>query len=394
MVVVKKIRSHKIRLYPNNVQSTHLLRACGIKRFVYNWGLAERKKLYEEGENISGFNLKKRFNAVKRSEYSFVTRVSKCIADNALLDLDKAYNNFFREFKKGNKKTYPKFKKKGVRDSFRIDNDKTRVEGVTIRIPKLGFVKMAEGLRLNGRIKSVTISRTEDRWFASISVELDSNTETQGTESCGIDLGIKHLAVTSDGRFYLNPNNWKKDLVKLQRLSRSLSRKKKGSENFKKAKVKISKYWMKLTDKRNDALHKMTSELAVNYGTVVLEDLNVSGMVKNRKLARRVINSMFGEVRRQLEYKTAVIVIDRFYPSTKLCPECGRKNNIKLSERVYRCKCGYGPVDRDLHAAQNILRAGCPEVKPVKAASDSACAAAAVEAGNTHNLRQARREPL
>jgi putative transposase len=105
VVVVKKVRSHKIRLYPNNVQSTHLLRACGIKRFVYNWGLAERKNMFTEGEKISGFNLKKRFNSIKREEYPFVTEVSKCVADNALLDLDKAYNNFFREVKKGNVKT-------------------------------------------------------------------------------------------------------------------------------------------------------------------------------------------------------------------------------------------------------------------------------------------------
>ena len=392
--MVKKVRTHKIRLYPNNVQCTHLVRACGIRRFVYNWGLAERTTLYEAGEKISGFNLKKRFNALKRSEYPFVVEVSKCVSDNALLDLDKAYNNFFREFKKGNKNTFPKFKKKGVRDSFRLDNDKVRLEDIHIRIPKLGFVRMAEKLRFQGKLMSVTVSRTADRWFASISIEFDSCTETQSTESCGIDLGIKHLAVTSDGVYYPNPNNWKRELARLQRLSKALSRKKKGSANRKKAKMKLSRYWMRLTDKRNDTVHKITSELAIKYKTVCLEDLNVAGMVRNRKLARRIINSMFGEVRRQLEYKTNVIVIDRFYPSTKLCPECGRKNQLKLSERVYRCECGYGPVDRDLHAARNILRAGYPEAKPVEIVSDCACTAMVNEAGNTQNLRRARREPL
>jgi putative transposase len=370
------------------------MRACGIKRFVYNWGLAERKKLYEKGEKISGFNLKKNFNSIKKDSYSFVTEVSKCVSDNALLDLDRAYSNFFRELKKGNKKSYPKFKKKGVKDSFRIDNDKVTIKENAIRIPKLGYVRMSENLRFTGKIMSVTVSKKANRWFVSISVAVELSTETQGDNKCGIDLGIKNLMVTSNGEVYGNPNEWKRDLQRVQRLSKSLSRKQKKSKNFRKSKDRLANYWLKLTDKRNDALHKMTSEISTNYSVVVLEDLKVTELMGNKRLARKIQNSMFREIRRQLEYKTEVIVINQFFPSTQLCPSCGRKNKLELNERVYKCKCGYGPVDRDLHAAQNILRAGCPEVKPVKAASDSACAAAAVEAGNTHNFRQVRREPL
>lgn len=389
-----KVRSHRIRLYPNDVQSTHLNRACGIKRFVYNWGLDKRKTMYEKGIKISGFELKKLFNTVKRLEYPFVTEVSKCVSDNALLDLDRAYTNFFREFKKGNKNTFPKFKKKGMHDSFRIDNDKIRIENLTMCIPKLGYVRMAECLRFSGKIMSVTISRTADRWFASISVEFDAVAETQGTASCGIDLGVKHLVVTSDGKYYPNPNNWGRDLKRLVKLSKSLSRKKKKSANWKKAKLKLTKFYMRLTDKRNDAVHKITTEIAKCHPVVCMEDLAVANMLKNRRLSRRIANSMFGEVRRQLSYKTKVLVIDRFYPSTKLCPECGQKNDIKLSERVYKCECGYGPVDRDLHAAQNILRAGCPEVMPVETEEDCACAASVAEAGNVLKARRVRREPL
>lgn len=378
------IRSHKIRIYPNDKQASHLVRACGIKRFVYNWGLAECKRLYQDGVKISGYELKKQFNAIKKSSYDFVTEVSKCVADSALSDLDRAYGNFFREFKKGNKNTFPKFKKKGVRDSFRIDNDKAKVNDFHIYVPKLGYIRMAECLRFTGKIMTVTISRTADRWFASISVEFGDVAETQGASSCGIDLGVKHLAVTSDGKYYPNPNNWSRDLKRLVKLSRNLSRKTKKSANWKKAKLKLAKFHMRLADKRGDTVHKMTTEIAQHYTTVCLEDLAVSNMLKTRRLSRIIANSMFGEVRLQLSYKTTVVVIDRFYPSTKLCPECGRKNDLKLSERVYRCECGYGPVDRDLHSAKNILRAGCPEVMPVETVEDLACGASVNEAGNVH----------
>lgn len=369
-------RTHKIRLYPNDRQATGMIRACGIKRFVYNWGLATRKKLYSAGTKISGYALKKQFNSIKREEYPFVTMVSKCVADNALLDLEKAYNNFFKSLKKnrGNPKErrgvrYPAFKKKGTLDSFRIDNDKTNIKDGKLYMPKLGYIKMAEALRYPGRILSVTVSRTADRWFASISVEYTSCAETQGTRVCGIDLGIKHLAVTSDGTAYANPNNWNKDLKKLVRLSKSFSRKNKKSANWKKAKLKLGKYYMKLVDKRNDYIHKMTSELAKDYSAVCLEDLDVPDMVSNRRLSHKIINSLFGEIRRQLSYKTRVVVVDRFFPSTQLCPECGKLNKLKLSQRIYVCSCGYGPVDRDFHSARNILRAGCPEVKPVERTS-------------------------
>jgi len=379
---VNKTRSHKIRLYPNNVQQSYFLRACGIKRFVYNWGLAKRIELYTLGEKTSGYDTKKLFNSLKRSKYPFVMEVSKCISDNALLDLDRAYTNFFRELKKGKSNTFPKFKKKGVHDSFRIDNDKIMLAGTTLRVPKLGYVRMAECLRFAGKIMSVTVSRTADRWFASISVEFDDVAKTQGTTSCGIDLGIKHLAVTSDGKYYPNPNAWKKDLKRLVMLSKRLSRKQKNSENWKKAKLRLARFYMRLTNRKNDYLHKMTMGLAKNYAVVCLEDLAVKNMLKNRRLSRRIAGSLFGEIRRQLSYKTCVVVIDRFYPSTKLCPECGRKNDLKLSERFYRCECGYGPIDRDLHAAKNILRAGCPNIKPVEIVEDPTRRAIISEAGN------------
>lgn len=376
------IRAHKIRLYPNDKQSSHLVRACGIKRFVYNWGLEERKRLYSEGVKISGFGLKKKFNAIKHKDYPFVTTVSKCVADNALIDLDRSFSNFFREHKKGNRKVYPRFKKKGGHDSFRVDNDKVTVKDKSLRVPVLGYVRMSECLRFSGKIMSVTVSRTADRWFASIQVAVELPSETQGSGKCGLDIGIKHLGVTSGGEVYDNPNRWTSDLNRLRRLSTGLSRKQKGSANRRKAKGRLALYWLKFTDRRKDAVHKMTSDIASKYGTVYIEDLDVVQMMSDGRLARKIMYSTFSEIRRQLSYKTVTEIVDRFYPSTQLCPSCGRKNKLKLSDRVYRCKCGYGPVDRDLHAAQNILRAGCPEVKPVKTVEDLTYKAAVCEAGN------------
>lgn len=376
------VRAHKIRLYPNDKQSSHLVRACGIKRFVYNWGLEERSRLYSEGVKISGFGLKKKFNALKHKEYPFVTTVSKCVADNALIDLDRSFANFFREHKKGSRKVYPRFKKKGEHDSFRIDNDKVTIRDRSLRVPVLGYVRMSESLRFSGKIMSVTVTRTADRWFASIQVSVELPSETQGDRVCGLDIGIKHLGVTSEGEVYPNPNRWTDDLARLRKLSRALSRKRKGSANRRKAKNRLALYWLKFTDRRKDAVHKMTSDIASRYRVVYIEDLDVKRMMSSRRLSRRIMYSTFSEIRTQLSYKTVTETVDRFYPSTQLCPFCGRRNKLKLSDRVYRCKCGYGPVDRDLHAAQNILRAGCPDVKPVETVEDLTCKAAVCEAGN------------
>lgn len=356
-------KAHKIKLEPNNFQTTYFKKACGVKRFVYNWGLAEWNRQHSAGLKPSAFQLKKEFNALKKIEFPFVTEVTKCSAECAFANLDRAFKNFF---KKGAK--YPKFKKKGQRDSFYLSNEQFSLKEQSVRIPKLGLVKMAEALRFKGKIQSATVSCTAGKWFISISVDTeDKIRENQPISAVGIDLGIAKLATLSDGTIFENPKITNKFAKRLRRLNKSLARKKKGSENWKKAKARLANLHYRISCQRGDHIHKITSAITKEFTDVVLEDLNVNGMVKNRRLAKVVSDASFREIRRQLEYKAERShLVDRFFPSTKLCMDCGTLHEMPLSKRIFECDCGVGPLDRDLHAAQNILRQGLPDYKPVE----------------------------
>lgn len=352
--------SHKIKLKPNNAQRTYFQKASGCSRLAYNWGLEQWSAQYKAGEKPSAFELKKQFNAVKKEKFPFVYEVTKTACERAFTDLDSAFKRFFKK-----KARYPRFKKKGVSDSFYISAQYVKVEGKKIKIPKLGWVRMTEELRFSGKVLSATISKRADMWFVSIAVEIPDApvcSDNQVHSAVGIDLGINKLATLSDGRVFENPKTTKKYEKKLRRLNKSLARKKKGSSNWRKARRKLSKLHYKIKCTRQDAIHKMTSEISRNYSDVCLEDLNSKGMVRNRKLSKVVSDASFGEVRRQLVYKTIrVHFVDRWFPSTKLCMNCGQLHNIPLHKRVFTCDCGVGPIDRDLHAAQNILRQGLSE---------------------------------
>ncbi len=352
-------RSHKIRLYPNNSKATYFAKACGISRLAFNWGLAEWKRQYSQGERPSAYGLKKKFNAIKREQFPFVSEITKWAPERAFFDLDRAFKNFFQ-----NKRfRYPKFKKKGRRDSFYISGSVVKLDRKRICIPKIGWVRMAECLRFSGKIQSVTISKRADRWFASIAVDIPDAgySESQVYSAVGIDLGVKRLATLSDGIVFENPATTKKFARRLRRSNKALARKQKWSRNSKKQKLRLARLHQKIADYRSDAIHKFTSFVADRYSDVCIEDLNVVGMVKNRKLARAISDVSFGEIRRQLEYKSINLhVIDRWFPSTKLCANCGQTHEMPLSKRVFECDCGFGPVDRDLNASQNILRQGLP----------------------------------
>jgi putative transposase len=352
--------SHKIKLKPNNIQRTYFQKACGCSRLAYNWGLEQWNTQYKAGEKPSAFGLKKQFNAVKKEKFPFVHEVTKTACERAFTDLDSAFKRFFKK-----KSKYLRFKKKGVSDSFYISSQYIKVDGKRIRIPKLGWVRMTEELRFEGRILSVTITKKSDMWFASIAVDIPDApvcSDNQVHSAVGIDLGISKLATLSNGEVFENSKTTKKYEGRLRRLNKSLARKKKGSNNWKKAKLKLSRLHYKISCTRQDAIHKMTSEISKNYSDVCMEDLNSKGMIKNRRLSKAVSDASFGEIRRQLSYKAIRIhFVDRYFPSTKLCMNCGQLHNMSLNKRVFECGCGVGPIDRDLHAAQNILRQGLPE---------------------------------
>lgn len=356
------LRAHKIRINPTPEQEQWLLRACGTARFAYNWGLAEWQRQYESGEKPSAYALKKQFNAIRREQFSWSYSVSKCCVDTGFLRLDAAFKNFFRRCKNGHvKKGYPHFKsRKHSKQSYRIDGVRIKLDGHWIKIPRLDTkINMTETLRLSGEIKSVTISGDAGHWYAAINVELEPSEHEHSQESVGIDLGIKTLAVLSDGKRFKNQKPLRSELRKLRHLNQELSRRQEGSGRWQRTKEKMAKLHRRIADRRLDYQHKMTTEIAKTYRVVGVEDLNVAGMLKNHCLALSIADAGFGEIRRQLGYKSewyggTLVEIDRFFPSSRLCRHCGCINSeLTLADRIWICDCGT-VLDRDRNAAINI----------------------------------------
>jgi putative transposase len=372
--------THKIEMKVNDKQKTYFLKACGIARFTYNWGLDRWKELYEKEErNISGYSLKKEFNAIKASKYPWMYEVTKYASQQPFIHLQAAFSRFYKKLSK-----YPVYKKKGRRDSFYIGGDQIKVDGSTINIPLLGPVHLREELRYKGKINSATITRDVEKWYISIQVELDNSIHVKRPDheqEVGVDLGISALAVTSDGLLFSNMRPLGRYLKKLKKLQKYLSRKYRFFEesldpgldkkekaillgerkNYQKLKTKIAKLHRKIRNLREDLLHKITSYLANNYTRIAIEDLNISGMIKNHNLARALSDVGMGKFRRYLEYKTKwrgteLTIVGRFYPSSKTCSNCGTlKKDLKLKDRTYECGCG-NSISRDLNAAKNLVQ--------------------------------------
>ncbi len=356
--------AHQIALDPNNAQANYLARAAGVARFAYNWALAEWQRQYEAHKldptlpKPSQAALRRQLNAVKREQFPWMLEVTKNAPQMAIIQLGQAFQNFFVGRAK-----YPQFRKKGQHDRFSLSNDQFSLDGSRIRIPNLGWVRMREALRFAGKILSATVSRVADRWFVSLAVDTQDDSplpqaENQG--AVGVDLGVKALATLSTGESIPGPKPHKALLDRLRRLSRCLSRKQKGSANRRKAKARLARLHARIANIRSDALHKLTTDLTRRFHTIGIEDLNVRGLVKNRRLARSIADMGFFEFRRQLGYKAArrggqVIVADRWYPSSKTCSECGHKaETLALSVRAWTCThCG-AVHDRDVNAAINL----------------------------------------
>ncbi|WP_395144249.1 RNA-guided endonuclease InsQ/TnpB family protein [Moraxella atlantae] len=373
------IRGHIIRLDPTDKQATYFAKACGVARLAYNWALAEWQNQYKldkayrddclaNGIEIdtsklnkpSQGKLRKQLNAIKRTQFPFMLEVTKCSPQLAIMQLGDAFKRFF----KGEAK-YPKFRKKGVDDRFSLSNDQFRIDQNRIKIPNLGWVKMRENLRHTGKILSAKVFKRGENWFVSIAVELKTITNhlPKTGKAVGIDLGITDLAVLSDGTKIQAPKPLKQQLQKLKRLSKQLSRKQKGSNNRAKAKTKLSRLHAKISNIRQDFSHKLTTQLVKSYDVICIENLNVKGMVQNRKLSRAISDLGFYEFKRQLIYKAnqwgkVVKEVDRFYPSSKTCSNCGfimAKADLTLNVRNWQCPSCHKQHDRDVNASINIL---------------------------------------
>jgi putative transposase len=390
------ILAHKIALDPTQAQAEHFARACGVARFAWNWGLArwgQEYALWREyrcGPKPSEAALRRELNALKADAFPWMREVTKNAPQQATKNLGTAFKNFFE-----GRARYPTFKKKGrANDSFRADNgtDKdhpnaVEVDGRRVKLPVIGWVRMREAPRFQGPIKSATVSRVADRWFVSLSVEVDHAPPARENQAVGgVDLGVKAMATLSDGGVIAGPKALRRNLKKLRRLGRALSRKAKGSANRGKAAARLARLHARIADVRRDALHKATTEIVRRFGVVGIEDLNVRGMMANGRLARAIADVGVFEFRRRLDYKapmhgSRVVVAGRWFPSSRLCSDCGHiHGGLTLADREWACD-GCGVVhDRDLNAAINLrsvaessLAAASPSGRP--GGSVTACGA-------------------
>lgn len=360
------LRGYKTELAPNNTQASLLGRCCGASRYVYNWGLAEWQRQYQAGEKPSAYGLCKQFNGIKDTICPWIRELPYAITEAAFANLGAAFRHFFRRVKAGDKPGYPRFKKRGRAGSFQLRDTKIALDRVRLTRP-IGWVRLKE----RGYIPAAasrygtyaTVSERAGRWYISVLVEEEAPNEQHALAGIiGIDVGLLHLAVCSDGTVYENPRALKDAQLKLKRLQRELSRRQKGGANWRKTKARLAKQHMKVANIRKHALHQVTKEIirdkAPEY--VVIEDLNVRGMQANHHLAQAVSDASFYELRRQFEYKaswngTTVLISDRWYPSSKTCSRCGcLQQGLRLSQRTFRCAdCGL-VMDRDLNAAKNL----------------------------------------
>lgn len=354
------VMSHRIELKPHAIQESRFRPCVGAARFAYNWALAEWQRQFEAGEKPHEAVLRRQFNAIKPVDFPWILDLPKSVPQQAIKNVGHAYRRFFQK-----KSKRPRFKKLGVHDSARLDNGPGtfQCEGLRIRLPKIGGVRMREALRFDGKPLSATLSREADRWFISIPVEIDRPEPVRESQaSVGIDLGGSTAVTLSTGEKIDSPKPLKKDLQRLRRRSRQHSRKQQGSANRRTSARKLAKLHARIAHIRPDWTHQTTTDLTRRFAVIAIEDLNVRGMVANEKLARSINDIGFYEFRRQLEYKAAlsgstVVVVDRWFPSSKTCSICGVKaEKMPLSVRQWTCAhCG-AEHDRDINAARNIER--------------------------------------
>ena len=357
------LKAYKCRLYPNKEQEIYFTKCFGCVRFIYNKMLNDKIEYYKENKKMLNTT-----PAQYKKEYEWLKDVDSLALANAQINLDKAYKNFFRDKSMG----FPKFKSKKTNCySYTTNNQKGTIylaNNKYIKLPKLKTlvrIKLHRQIPKDGKIKSVTISKKPSgKYYISILVEQTIKELSKNDYAIGIDLGLTDFAITSDGVKYANPRYLKKSLNKLAIEQRKLSRKKKGSKNRNKQRIKVAKLHEKISNQRKDFLHKLSSELINENQVICLEDLQVKEIQQNKYLSQSVSDVGWYEFRRQLEYKAewygrTIIIIDKWYPSSQICSNCGCNTGKKdLSIREFDCPFCGKHHDRDINASINILYEG------------------------------------
>ncbi len=359
-------RAYRYELDPNREQRILLAKHAGAARFAYNWGLARRIELYQQtGKSTNAIEQHRELNQLKKTDYPWLYEVSKCAPQEALRDLDQAFQNFFRGRKEGRNVGFPRFRKKGQDDRFRLTGA-IRVLNRAVQLPRLGAIRLKEEPQVQGRILSATVSREADRWCVSLTVEMElpDPVPVEGP-AVGVDVGLHHFAtvVGDDGAVakIQAPRPLERSLRLLRRRQRQHGRKQRGSKNRKKSAVRLARLHRRVRNIRRDFLHQLTTHLAKTKSVIVVEDLNVGRLLQNPRLARHISDSGWGEFRRMLAYKctwygSRLVVANRYYPSSKTCSACGHVlEALPLDVREWDCSVCGTHHDRDVNAARNLL---------------------------------------
>lgn len=361
-------KAYKCRLYPNKEQEAYINNNFGACRWLWNECLATKKAFWEnEKRNISRFELDKMTTKLK-SVYPWLAEVDSRALKYTLRDLDQAYQNFFRRVKRGEKPGYPKFKRRSDRNqSYKTNGAIHVIDEHHVKLPKMGVVKVRGLQKVEGRIVNATIRRVPSgKYFLSLCCTDVPEPEMPAGENdiLGIDAGVKDLMIRSDGTKVPNDRYAYKAEKKLRREQRRLARKKKGSANYEKQRVKVARAYEKVANQRSNAIHNATTQAVRDAKAIAVEDLNVKGMVKNHHLARAVSDASMSEMTRQLQYKCGwygrdFVKIDRWFPSSKTCGNCGEVfEDLTLGMREWTCPSCGAHHDRDVNAAKNIAREG------------------------------------
>ena len=371
------LKGYKYRIYPNEEQEILINKTFGCCRFVYNQLLAKKIELYkDEQKSISKTDCNNYCNRELKKEYSWLKEVDKFALTNSIYDLDSAYQNFFRRVKQGKDKVgFPKFKSKrnhnySYKTNFTNNNIKVDFDNNRIQLPKLKWIKCKLHRKFEGKILFATVSKTPSgKYFVSFNVEVQHDILPKNSNSLGIDLGIKDLVITSDGEVFENKKltyRYEKQLAKLQR---QFSKKKVGSSNWNKHRIKVARLHEKIVNIRKNNLNKISSQIIKENQFIFSEDLNIKGMLKNSRLSKAISDCGWYELTRQLEYKSlwnnrVYMKINRYFPSSQLCNKCGYKNTDtkNLGVRFWECpECGE-LHDRDKNAGINILKEGLRQI--------------------------------